>query len=123
MPEKVPEKMPGECLTKLSMTAPGGLGSCAVDEALALLSVKVEAAVGLRGAGLELMGPAEQTGAVARKGEPGCGEPQGKEGEGACGDPCSEWELSREEGSQQFVAGMLLDGTEGFCEFSEVLGP
>lgn len=123
MPEKVPEKMPGECLTKLSMTAPGGLGSCAVDEASALLSVKVEAAVGLRGAGLELMGPAEQTGAVARKGEPGCGEPQGKGGEGACGDPCSEWELSREEGLQQFVAGTLLDGTEGFCEFSEVLAP
>lgn len=113
MPEKVPEKMPGECLTKLSMTAPGGLGS----------SVKVEAAVGLRGAGLEPMGPAEQTGAIARKGEPGCGEPQGKGGEGTCGDPCSEWELSREEGLQQFVAGMLLDGTEGFCEFSEVLAP
>lgn len=92
-------------------------------ECVWLTSVKVEAAVGLRGAGLELMGPAEQTGAVARKGEPGCGEPQGKGGEGACGDPCSEWELSREEGLQQFVAGTLLDGTEGFCEFSEVLAP
>lgn len=33
LPEKVPEKTPGEWLTKLSMTAPGCLHSSAVDVA------------------------------------------------------------------------------------------
>lgn len=33
LPEKVPEKTPGEWFTKLSMTAPGGLQGSAGDEA------------------------------------------------------------------------------------------
>lgn len=68
MPEKVPEKTPGEWLTKLSITAPGCLHRSAVEEELTLLSLKVEAGTGLEGPGL---GPGVQTGVVACRGQLG----------------------------------------------------
>lgn len=45
-----------------------------------LTSVKVDAGVGLGGPETEPVGPAEQTGVAACKGELGCGQPDGKEG-------------------------------------------
>lgn len=76
MPEKVPEKTPGEWLTRLSMTAPGCLHSSAVAE---VFSLKVEAAAGLWGPGTEPEGAGEHTGVAACGGELGCGHPESKE--------------------------------------------
>lgn len=80
MPEKVPEKTPGEWLTKLSMTAPGCLCRSAGDEASTPLSVKVEAGSGLGGPEMEPVGAGEQTGVAACSGQLGCGHPEGKDG-------------------------------------------
>lgn len=92
MPEKVPEKMPGEWLTRLSMTAPGGLHISAVEgESRTLLFVKVEAGVGLRGPGMEPLGARERIGVAACTGQLACGQPEGKaEVEGKGKDVCVE---------------------------------
>lgn len=65
VPEKVPEKTPGEWLTKLSMTAPGCLNLSEGDGARLLHSLKVGAVAGIWGPGLEPLGAGVQTGVAA----------------------------------------------------------
>lgn len=88
MPEKVPEKMPGEWLTKLSMTAPGCLHSSVVAE---VFSLKIEAAAGVWGPGTEPARAGEHTGVAPCAREPGCGHSESKEAIETLGQVCVEW--------------------------------